>query len=89
MDSSANSVTSSLSLINAAANAYIGSGFIRTLIKATNTAYEFEQVMADISSISSVDTGKMANNIRGLDNVYGKLSDVANSAYEIISSGFD
>ena len=89
MDSSANSVTSSLSLINAAANAYIGSGFIRTLIKATNTAYEFEQVMADISSISSVNTKEMANSIRGLDNVYGKLSDVANSAYEIISSGFD
>lgn len=89
MDSSANSVTSSLSLINAAANAYIGSGFIRTLIKATNTAYEFEQVLADISSISSVNTKEMANSIRGLDNVYGKLSDVANSAYEIISSGFD
>ena len=89
MDTSASSVTSSLSLINTAANAYIGSGFIRTLIKATNTAYEFEQVMADISSISSVNTEKMAKSIRGLDNVYGKLSDVANSAYEIISSGFD
>lgn len=89
MDRSADSVTSSLSLINTAANAYIGSGFIRTLIKATNTAYEFEQVMADISSISSVNTEKMAKSIRGLDNVYGKLSDVANSAYEIISSGFD
>lgn len=89
MDSSANSVSSSLSLINTAANAYIGSGFIRTLIKATNTAYEFEQVMADISSISSVNTDKMASSIRGLDNVYGKLSAVANSVYEIISSGFD
>lgn len=89
MDSSANSVTSSLSIINAAANAYIGSGFIRTLAKATDTAYRFEQVMADISSISNVGIEKMANEIRNLDNVYGKLSDVANSAYEIISSGFD
>lgn len=89
MDKSADSVSASLSIMNTAATAFIGNGFIRTFIKATNTAYKFGQVMADISSISEVNTKKLADQIRGLDNVYGKLSNVGNTIYETISSGFD
>lgn len=87
MDSSADSVSGSLKAIHAAANAFIGSGFIRTFAKATKTAYEFGQVMADISSISDVSIKNLSRSIAKMENVYGKMSTIGDSIYETISSG--
>ena len=89
MDSSATSVSSALSAINSAASMFIGNGVVRVFSMATNAAYEFGQVMADISSISDVGIQQLSKNIKQLDNVYGSMSSVGNSIYNIISSGFD
>lgn len=89
MESSATSVSSALSSINSAANMFIGNGAVRAFSRATNAAYEFGQVMADISSISDVGIRQLSRNIKQLDNVYGSMSSVGNSIYNIISSGFD
>ena len=89
MDSSATSVSSALSAISSAASMFIGSGVVSAFSKATNAAYEFGQVMADISSISDVGIQQLSKNIKQLDNVYGSMSSVGNSIYNIISSGFD
>lgn len=89
MDSSAASVSSALSSINSAAKMFVGTGVVRAFAKATNAAYEFGQVMADISSISDVGIQQLSNSIKQLDNVYGSMSSVGNSIYNIISSGFD
>lgn len=89
MDSSATSVSSALSAINSAASMFVGNGVVRAFSKATNAAYEFGQVMADISSISDVGIRQLSRNIKQLDNVYGSMSSVGNSIYNIISSGFD
>jgi TP901 family phage tail tape measure protein len=89
MDSSATSVSSALSAIHNATNVFIGNGVIRTFQRATDAANEFGQVMADISSISDVGIRQLSKSIRQLDNVYGKMSNVGNSIYNMISSGFD
>lgn len=89
MDSSANSVSSALSEINSAASMFIGNGVVRAFSRAIDAAYEFGQVMADISSISDVGIQQLSKNIKQLDNVYGSMSNVGNSIYNIISSGFD
>lgn len=89
MDSSATSVSSALSAINRAASVFIGNGVVRAFSRATETAYEFGQVMADISSISDVSIQQLSRSIKQLDNVYGSMSNVGNSIYNIISSGFD
>lgn len=89
MDSSATSVSSSLSTISNAADRFIGNGVVRAFVKATNAAYEFGQVMADISSISDVGIQQLSKSIKQLDNVYGNVESVGNSIYNIISSGFD
>lgn len=89
MDSSATSVSSALSAINRAASVFIGTGVVRAFSRATETAYEFGQVMADISSISDVSIQQLSRSIKQLDNVYGRMSNVGNSIYNIISSGFD
>ena len=89
MDSSAASVSSALSSINSAASMFVGNGVVRAFAKATNAAYELGQVMADISSISDVGIQQLSNSIKQLDNVYGSMSSVGNSIYNIISSGFD
>lgn len=89
MDSSATSVSSALSSINSAASTFIGSGVVRVFSRATDAAYEFGQVMADISSISDVGIQQLSKNIKQLDNVYGSMSNVGNSIYNMISSGFD
>ena len=89
MDSSATSVSSALSAINSAASTFIGNRVVRAFSRATDAAYEFGQVMADISSISDVGIQQLSKSIQQLDNVYGSMSSVGNSIYNIISSGFD
>ena len=89
MDSSATSVSSALSAINSAASMFIGNGVVRAFSSATAAAYEFGQVMADISSISDIGIQHLSRSIKQLDSVYGSMSDVGNSIYNMISSGFD
>ena len=89
MDSSATSVSSALSAINSAASMFIGNGVVRAFSRATDAAYEFGQVMADISSISDVGIQHLSRSIKQLDSVYGSMSNVGNSIYNMISSGFD
>jgi TP901 family phage tail tape measure protein len=87
MDTSADSVTSSLKTIHQAANTFIGSGVVKAFVKATEAAYGFSQAMADISAISDVNIKHLSNSIAKLDNVYGKMSHVGDTIYEMISSG--
>ena len=87
MNNSAAAVTSSLSTISQATNQFIGQGFIRTLTKATQSAFAFGQTMADIASISDVNLKVLADNIKSLDNVYGSIKGLGDTIYEIISSG--
>ena len=89
MDSSATSVSAALSAISSAASMFVGNSVVRAFSRATDAAYEFGQVMADISSISDVGIQQLSKNIKQLDNVYGSMSNVGNSIYNIISSGFD
>lgn len=87
MDSSATSVSSSLSTIHNAAKMFIGSGVVRSFMKATEAAYEFGQSLADISSISDLNIKSLSKSILQLENVYGRARVVGDTIYEIISSG--
>lgn len=87
MDSSATSVSSSLSTMRNAAKMFIGSGVVRSFMKATEAAYKFGQSLADISSISDLNIKSLSKSILQLENVYGRASTVGDTIYEIISSG--
>lgn len=87
MDASAHSVSRSLQAMQVAASTFMGSGVIRTFIKATDAATKFGQTLADISSIADYNLKSLRSSIMGLDNVYGRASKVGETMYEIISSG--
>ena len=87
MDSSATAVTSSLNAIHSAAKMFIGSGVVRSFMKATESAYKFGQSMADISAISDLNIKSLSKSIMQLHNVYGRAAHVGDTVYEIISSG--
>ena len=87
MDASAQSASRSLQAMQVAASTFMGSGVIRTFIKATNAATKFGQTLADISSIADYNLKSLRSSIVGLDNVYGRASKVGETMYEIISSG--
>ena len=87
MDESAHSVSRSLQAMQVAASTFMGSGVIRTFIKATDAATKFGQTLADISSIADYNLKSLSSSIMGLDNVYGRASKVGETMYEIISSG--
>lgn len=87
MDASAHSVSRSLQAMQVAASTFMGSGVIRTFIKATDAATKFGQTLADISAIADYNLKSLRSSIIGLDNVYGRASKVGETMYEIISSG--
>ena len=87
MDKTAQSASNSFRMMSTAANAFIGSGVIRTFIKATDAANKFGQSLADISAIADYNLKSLRSSIMGMDNVYGRASLVADTMYETISSG--
>lgn len=87
MNKSADSASKAFQLMKSAASAFIGSGVIRTFIKATDAANKFGQKLADISSIADYNLNNLRKSILGLENVYGRASTVGETMYEIISSG--
>lgn len=87
MDASASAAHAAFSAMSAAANAFIGSGVVRSFIKATDAANKFGQTIADISAIADYNLKSLRTSILQLENVYGRAASVGDTVYEIISSG--
>lgn len=87
MDSTAVSASHAFSNMASAAAMHIGNGVIRHFVRATSAANLFGQKLADISAIADYNLKSLRTSILGIENVYGRASDVANTMYEVISSG--
>ena len=71
------------------AQTYLGvSGLIHTFKQSTNAAAEFGQAMADMSAITDLSMKQLNESIMKLPNYLGKATKVADTMYEVISSGF-
>ena len=71
------------------AQTYLGvSGLIHTFKQSTNAAAEFGQAMADMSAITDLSMKQINESIMKLPNYLGKATKVADTMYEVISSGF-
>ena len=71
------------------AQTYLGvSGLIHTFKQSTNAAAEFGQAMADMSAITDLSMKQINDSIMKLPNYLGKATKVADTMYEVISSGF-
>lgn len=71
------------------AQTYLGvSGLIHTFKQSTNAAAEFGQAMADMSAITDLSMKQINEGIMKLPNYLGKATKVADTMYEVISSGF-
>lgn len=71
------------------AQTYLGvSGLIHTFKQSTNAAAEFGQAMADMSAITDLSMKQINDSIMKLPNYLGKATKVADTVYEVISSGF-
>lgn len=87
MDASARKVESAFGRMHTAAVTALGSGVIREFIRASKAANEFGQKLADIASISEFNMQKVRSSILAMGNEYGRVSRIADSMYETISSG--
>lgn len=88
MDGTASSVESSLASIYKSASRWLGAGgVVGAFYKATEAANEFNQLLADISSITDLQIKNVEKALLRLDNVFGKPVHTANTFYETISSG--
>ena len=71
------------------AQTYLGvSGLIHTFKQSTNAAAEFGQALADMSAITDLSMKQINESIMKLPNYLGKATKVADTMYEVISSGF-
>lgn len=89
MDKMASLGEKSFQALFSSAQTYLGvSGLIHTFKQSTNAAAEFGQAMADMSTITDLSMKQINESIMKLPNYLGKAAKVADTLYEVISSGF-
>lgn len=89
MDKMATLGDKSFQTLFSSAQTYLGvSGLIHTFKQSTNAAAEFGQAMADMSAITDLSMKQINDSIMKLPNYLGKAAKVADTVYEVISSGF-
>lgn len=88
MDKSATASEGAFKLMFDTAKAYLGArGLLSIFDDAIRKANDFNQTIADISSITELNMEKMKKSIMGLDNIFGAPRNVGETIYELISSG--
>lgn len=89
MDKMATLGDKSFQTLFSSAQTYLGvSGLMHTFKQSTNAAAEFGQAMADMSAITDLSMKQINDSIMKLPNYLGKAAKVADTVYEVISSGF-
>ena len=89
MDATATSAGAAFSEIAGHARAFLGAaGLIKFFNNATNAANDFGQKMADLSAITDLSMQHIGKSIKDLPNYFGDPNKIADTIYEVVSSGF-